>query len=195
MRSKVMWGTILLFSATTFAACQPSQPVGAVAKEPEELKLDVQEPAPAPQPLTVKALQPKKPVAKDATPSAAQKTLVAKQSAKTAEAKPVLTTAPVTASNSVAATQGGEDSIATTISGCLVRDDGMFQLRDTDGEHAPKSRSWKSGFIKKGSAKVDLIDATNRLSPHVGYRISVSGTLTDREMQVRSVRGTTERCD
>ncbi len=55
--------------------------------------------------------------------------------------------------------------------------------------HAPKSRSWKSGFIKKGSAKVDLIDATNRLNlaSHVGYRVSVSGTLTDREMQVRSV--------
>ena len=73
----------------------------------------------------------------------------------------------------------------------------MFQLKDNDGEHAPKARSWKSGFIKKGSANIDVFDAGNRLKlgSHVGYRVSVSGTLTDREMQARSLRATSEHCD
>jgi hypothetical protein len=87
------------------------------------------------------------------------------------------------------------DSVPTTMSGCLIHDDDMYRLKDTDGMHAPKARSWKSGFIKKSSARVDLLGATDRLSSHVGYRVSVSGTLTDREMQVRSVRATTDRCD
>ena len=82
-----------------------------------------------------------------------------------------------------------DESVATTITGCLVmRDDGMFQLKDNDGEHAPRARSWKSGFIKKGSANIDVFDAGNRLSlgSHIGYRVSVVGTLTDRQMQARS---------
>jgi hypothetical protein len=90
-----------------------------------------------------------------------------------------------------------EEPIATMISGCLEQDNGMFRLKDTDGDHAPKSRSWKSGFIRKGSAKVDVIDATNRfkLATFVGYRVSVSGALVDREIQAQSVRPSSERCD
>ena len=83
---------------------------------------------------------------------------------------------PIMASRAAAAKD--EDlSIATTITGCLeLRDDGMFQLKDTDGDFAPKARSWKSGFIKKGSAKVDVFDAGNRLKlgNHVGSRVSLS---------------------
>ena len=88
-------------------------------------------------------------------------------------------------------------SISTTIAGCLVRDDGIFQLKDTDGQHAPRTRSWKSGFIRKGSATIDVIDAANRLKlgPHVGHRVSVSGTLTDRELRAHAMRATSERCD
>jgi len=88
-------------------------------------------------------------------------------------------------------------TISTTIAGCLVRDDGMFQLKDTDGEHAPRTRSWKSGFIRKGSATIDVIDAANRLKlgPHVGHRVSISGTLTDRELHAHAMRATSERCD
>jgi outer membrane biosynthesis protein TonB len=196
MRRSTMVEIVCLVSIAAFAACQPSQSVDAAAKRPEQLPLDTQQQVPEPvaQPVAVKPL-PKKAIAKDANASATSKTLTIKESAKTAEATPVMTSAQALESRPAATAQDGEESIATTISGCLIRDDAMFQLKDTAGDHAPKSRSWKSGFIKKGAARVDLIDASNRLAPHVGYRITVSGTLTDREMQVNLVRGTTERCD
>ncbi len=197
MRSKVMWGTIILFSSTTLAACNASQKLDAAAKEPEQLELTPQEPAP--QPAPVKAVQPKKAVAKDVKAAAAPKTIAANTTATPVDATPVIPATPVMESRAVAAKQADEESIATTIAGCLIHDegDGIYQLKDTDGMHAPKARSWKSGFIKKGSAKVDVLDANNRLSlaSHVGYRVSVSGTLTDREMQARAVRASTERCD
>jgi hypothetical protein len=100
-------------------------------------------------------------------------------------------------SPTVAMKQQDEEPIATTVSGCLEEDNGMFRLKDTDGEHAPKSRNWKSGFIKKGSAKIDVFDAGNRfkLMSHIGYRVTVSGNLVDREMHARSVRVSSERCD
>jgi hypothetical protein len=198
MRSKVMWGTIILLSSTTFAACQASQPVDAAANQPEPiLELPQQPPAPqsAPASVKVKAAQPKQAVAARGEKPAASKVTAVTTSATTREATPVMTDAPALASSPAAATAQDEDSIATTIAGCLVHDDNVFQLKDTDGIHAPKSRSWKSGFIKRSSTKVDLLGGTDRLASHVGYRISVSGTLTDREMQVRTVRATTERCD
>ncbi len=83
-----------------------------------------------------------------------------------------------------------------TITGCLERNDDKFRLKDTIGDEAPKARSWKSGFFKKSSASVDLVDASNRakLGTHVGQRVSVTGTLVDREMQVRSVQRVALSC-
>ena len=198
MRRSTMVEFVCLVSIAVFsAACQPSQSVDAAAKETEQLQLDEQPqqaPEPVAQPAAIKTVPPKKAVAKD-NASAASKTLTIKDSGRPVEATPVMTSARAPESRKAAAAQDGEESVATTISGCLIQDDGMFRLKDTAGDDAPKSRSWKSGFIKRGSARVDLVDASNRLAPHVGYRITVSGTLTDREMQVNLVRGTTERCD
>ena len=83
-----------------------------------------------------------------------------------------------------------------TIAGCLERDDETFRLKDTSGEDAPRSRSWKSAFLKKGAAPVDVVDATKRLklTNHVGERVSVTGTLSDGEMQIRSLRRITASC-
>ena len=83
-----------------------------------------------------------------------------------------------------------------TIAGCLERDDETFRLKDTSGADAPRSRSWKSAFLKKGSAPVDLVDATKRLklTNHVGERVSVTGTLSDGEMQIRSLRRLAASC-
>lgn len=85
---------------------------------------------------------------------------------------------------------------AVTITGCLERDADTFRLKDTAGESAPKARSWKSGFLKKGHSSVEVIDATNRvkLPAHVGQRVSVTGTLVDREMQVRSLQRVASSC-
>ena len=194
MRSKVTWGTIILFSSTTFAGCQASQPVDAAANEPQPiLELPAQQPATPPAAVRT-AVQPKKAVAKDAKPAAASKGSAVSTSVTKPEAATLTTEAPAAAPSPVAASQH-EESVATTMTGCLVHDDNMYRLKDTDGMHAPKARSWKSGFIKRSSARVDLLGGTDRLSSHVGYRVSVSGTLTDREMQVRSVRTTAERCD
>ena len=86
---------------------------------------------------------------------------------------------------------------SVTITGCLERSDDGFRLTDTDGSEAPKARSWKSGFLKKGSASVDVVDAGNkaRLHSHIGRRVSVTGLLEDRELQVRSLRRVAPACE
>ncbi len=201
MRSNTIVGSACLISLLAMVACAPSQSLDAAAKEPDQPALEMQAAAQpgamaVQAPQTAKAIQPKSPAAKAAKPAAA-KTVVATATAEPADATPPAKDTPVMESRSVATKQQDEESIATTIGGCLVHDDGMFKLKDTDGSHAPKSRSWKSGFIKKGSARIELIDASQRVdfTSHVGYRVSVSGMLADREMQVRSIKGGTERCD
>jgi hypothetical protein len=84
-----------------------------------------------------------------------------------------------------------------TITGCLQRDDEMFMLKDASGAGAPKSRSWKSGFLKKGSASVALVDPPKklRLPDHVGERVSLTGVLIDREMQVRALNRVAGSCN
>jgi hypothetical protein len=87
-------------------------------------------------------------------------------------------------------------SAGVTITGCLERTDETFRLKDTTGAGAPKARSWKSGFLKKGSASIDVVDASKRLNlrNHVGQRVSLTGTLVDREMHVRSVQRVSASC-
>jgi hypothetical protein len=83
-----------------------------------------------------------------------------------------------------------------TITGCLERADETFRLKDTEGDDAPKARSWKSGFLKKNRPAVDVVDAGNRLnlSNHVGERVAVTGTLVDREIRVRSIQRVAASC-
>jgi hypothetical protein len=84
-----------------------------------------------------------------------------------------------------------------TITGCLEREDDSFRLKNTSGGDAPKARSWKSGFLKKGSASVDLVNPPKklRLSDHVGERVSLTGVLVDRDMQVRSLHRVAPSCN
>ena len=180
MRPNMMVGAICLVSAATFAACRPSQSLDTAATD-ETLKLESQQPA---------NVTPKKAVAKPATKSPAVSNAVASSGAKADRT-------PATDVRLASATQEDE-SVSATITGCLVlRDDGTFQLKDNDGEHAPKARSWKSGFIKKGSASIDVFDSGNRLKlgTHANHRVSVSGMLTDRQLRARSLHATSDRCD
>lgn len=87
-------------------------------------------------------------------------------------------------------------SAPVTITGCLERDGDGFRLKDTSGAEAPKSRSWKSGFLKKGSATIDLVDAahTLKLADQVGSRVSVTGMLVDHDMQARSLHRVAASC-
>ena len=83
-----------------------------------------------------------------------------------------------------------------TLAGCLERADETFRLKDALGADAPKSRSWKSGFLKKSSASIELVDPANRLrlTSRVGQRVSVTGTLADGQMHVRSLRRVAGSC-
>jgi hypothetical protein len=85
---------------------------------------------------------------------------------------------------------------AVTITGCLERSDETFRLKDTAGADAPRARSWKSAFLKKGSASIEVVDTANglKLPDHVGQRVSVTGMLVDREMQVQSLQPVALSC-
>ncbi len=83
-----------------------------------------------------------------------------------------------------------------TISGCLERDADSFRLKDASGSGAPQARSWKSAFLRKHAASIEIVDASNhvKLPAHVGQRVNVTGTLVDREMQVRSLQRIGSSC-
>jgi hypothetical protein len=83
-----------------------------------------------------------------------------------------------------------------TIFGCLEQSNNTYRLTDTDGVDAPRARSWKTGFLKKGNASVEVVDPANRahLSSQIGHRVGVTGTLSDRQLQVRSIRKISSSC-
>ncbi len=86
-----------------------------------------------------------------------------------------------------------------TITGCLeMSTDGKeFRLADTEGRDAPKSRSWRTGFLRKRTAPVALAGASDplELRKSVGKRVSATGLLTDRELQVDSLRIVGSSCN
>jgi len=149
----------------------------------------------------------------DAAPSLVAPEPTAKQPpAARTQAKPTVTasavkTVPVarsvegvaakTASGESTALRAASEATPVTITGCLERDNATFRLKDTAGTEAPKSRSWKKGFLKKGTAPIDVVDSANRLSlsSHVGQRVSVTGVLVDREMTLRSLQRVAASCD
>jgi len=119
---------------------------------------------------------------------------------------PTPTATTMKADDSAGATASGTDTTETgastagapavTIFGCLEHSNDTYRLTDTDGVDAPKARSWKSAFLKKGSASLEIVDPGNRahLSSQVGHRVGVTGTLSDRQLQVRSVRKISSSC-
>jgi hypothetical protein len=86
-----------------------------------------------------------------------------------------------------------------TITGCLetTTDGDRYRLTDTEGAGAPKSRGWRSGFLKKSSAPVELLElsAVPNLRTHVGHRVTATGVLTSHEMRVRSLESTGPSCN
>ena len=82
-----------------------------------------------------------------------------------------------------------------TLTGCIEKRGDSFRLTDTEGDEAPRSRSWKFGFIRRGTVPLDLVDG-GQTAPfrHVGERVLVTGTLDDRELTLRSLRRVTDSC-
>ncbi len=101
-----------------------------------------------------------------------------------------------TDTEAVATATAGKAS-PVTITGCLQAEQYAFVLKNTAGEDVPKARSLKSGFLKKGPAAIEVVDASRRLKlpAHVGQRVSVTGTLVGREMQVRSLQRVASSCN
>ena len=86
-----------------------------------------------------------------------------------------------------------------TITGCLevsVNED-QFRLTDTEGGAAPKARSWRTGFLKKRSAPVDIAGPADGLSlnKQVGKRVAATGVLTNHTLKVDSVRVVSPVCN
>jgi hypothetical protein len=86
---------------------------------------------------------------------------------------------------------------SVTITGCVGGDGDTFWLKDASGVDAPKSRSWRSGFLTKRPSRIELIDASNslRLSSQVGRRVAATGILMNRELRARSLRSVAASCN
>lgn len=154
------------------AASRPAEPVALTAA----MEVEYDEPE-------MTTAEPKKARAKkSASPSAEH--VASSPAPKASDESPVVATA-------------GQESAVVTLTGCLEQDDDVFRLKDTEGLNAPKSRSWKSGFLKKQSSKVEVVDASNRLrlKNHVGRRVSVTGLLYEREMLANSVKRVAASCN
>src|SRR5262245_36981976 len=86
-----------------------------------------------------------------------------------------------------------------TITGCLeasVNED-RFRLTDTDGVDAPKSRSWRTGFLKKRLTAVALVEPPDphALRAQIGHRVAATGVLTSRELRTTSLRVISPQCN
>ena len=82
-----------------------------------------------------------------------------------------------------------ENDPAVTITGCLELESESFWLKDTSGIGTPTARSWRSAFLRKRPARIELVDATNALPlpTYIGQRVAATGLLVNREMQTRSL--------
>jgi hypothetical protein len=84
-----------------------------------------------------------------------------------------------------------------TVTGCLEEKNDAFRLKNTDGADAPKSRSWKTLGMTKHASSLTLVDTTKRLklASHVGQRVSVTGALNDKELDLKSLKSVGPSCD
>lgn len=109
---------------------------------------------------------------------------------------------PVTAEANVApavleTSRSASAQPSVSITGCLETDGERFRLTETDGADAPKSRGWRSGFLKKKSAPVELVALSDpaALRKYVGHRVVATGPLESRSLQVRSFQPSGAMCD
>ena len=130
-------------------------------------------------------------------PKKADATIARDDSTETTDQMATLPVAPASPSATPAVEPSPDTKVArVTIEGCLERADDTFRLTDTAGTNAPTSRSWKSGFLKKRPAAIEVRDSVKRvnLASHVGQRVSVTGTLVDRQMRVGSLQPISLSC-
>jgi hypothetical protein len=128
---------------------------------------------------------------------AVSKNTTTQREAKMADIAKASSTTPLEAETESPSQVDTHDAGAVTMTGCLELEDQTLRLADVSGIDAPRSRTWRSGFLRKRPAKIELVDEFNtlRLSNHVGRRIAATGTLVDGEMQVHSLRRVATSCE
>jgi len=98
-----------------------------------------------------------------------------------------------------ASATNAETASPVTIHGCLEIsvDEARFRLTDTEGAGVPRARSWRSGFLKKQTATVELLEVGDRatMKKYVGQRVAVTGIVENRDMRVRSLQAEGNRCE
>jgi len=208
-------------AAVLIAARQPSQradvarigaPPEAIAPSPEAIApppeaIAAPEQAAVPARLeTKKTVASKSPataaVARTSTADASMEKTTAVESVRATAVEPVSSSPGVEATTlKVAAVESTQEVAvqnvtSVTITGCLANDEETFWLRDTSGMDAPRSRSWRSGFLKKRPATIELLDATNtlKLPSYVGQRVAATGMLTNHEMRAHSLQRLAASC-
>jgi hypothetical protein len=120
-----------------------------------------------------------------------------------AEASAARAVIPAPATSVPAAQSNPSESVsqtaAVTITGCLEStiDGHQYRLTDTEGADAPKARSWRSGFLNKRSAPVELVEFSelSDLRKYVGHRVAATGVLTSRELHVHSLESAGPSCN
>ena len=110
---------------------------------------------------------------------------------------PAVESSPTETAVQSAAKADVADVASVTITGCLERDEDTFRLKDTSGVDVPKSRSWRSGFFKKSTSSIGLVDATYslKLADYVGQRVAATGVLMNRELRAQSLQPVAASCN
>jgi hypothetical protein len=188
-------------AAALIAASQPSAQVDAAATiESLETQAFPEQIASTPRAQTKTAFAPK-----PSAPPAAPRMAAADLSTQKSPATKVVKTPPVNASTKPGVVPSkavapeskpteAADAPVVTITGCLESDGEAFRLKDTD---APKSRSWRFGFLKKRATAIAVVDSGHalKLANHLGKRVAATGTLTNRELQAQSLRLVSASCN
>jgi hypothetical protein len=84
-----------------------------------------------------------------------------------------------------------------TVAGCLTHDEDSYRLTRVSGSEAPRSRSWRSLYIKKNAPALEIVDADPRvgLKDHVGRTVKVTGTMSgERRLRARTVQRVSSSC-
>lgn len=86
---------------------------------------------------------------------------------------------------------------SVTITGCVAKNSDGFWLKNASGADLSAARSWRTGFFKKSSPRVNVIAAATagKLADYVGHRVSVTGVLADQTLRARSVRRVATSCN
>jgi len=208
-RAAFIGGIAVLVVGTAVAARWGAMRAKSAA--PEAMKTDLSVTVSPQTPATTAPAAPTHAPRAHATPSAAEKPAAPKPAgAKTTSAKegaapsnllivangPAPAKAPAIAPTAADASHVNQAPV--TITGCLETtvQESEFRLTDTEGADAPKSRSWKSGFLKKSATPISLVgysDPTG-LKKLVGHRVSATGMLTSGELHLRSYKPAGASC-